>query len=76
VSIPATLRIAAVEEDVILQDFAALEAAKDLVEQRPQCVGFDGIENGSHLGIGWNAVDSVDGAKVVVGITPTLIEGE
>ena len=68
--------VAAVEEDVILQDFASLEAAKDFVEQRPQCVGFDGIENGSHLGIGWNTVDCVDGAEVVVGITPPPIEDE
>ena len=54
-------QVMAVEIDEPFQRLAALQAAKDITEQRPQVVGIDRIEEGPHLGVAGNVVDGVDG---------------
>ena len=66
----------AVQVDERFQGLAALQAAKDVAEQRPQVVGIDRIENGPHLRVAGDVVDAIDGAEVVIGILAALIEGQ
>ena len=68
--------IAAVEKGVSLQGLGPLKAAENLGVGRPQVVGVEGVEDGPHLGIARDAIDAVDGTKVIGGVLATLVEGE
>ncbi len=45
-------------KDVWLKRFPALQLPKDVVKQRPQQIGFEGIENRPHLRVAGNAQDA------------------
>lgn len=69
-------QVTALEIDEAFQGFAALQAAEDVLVQRPHIVGLDGVEYGPHLRVAGNALDAVNGAKVVVGVLAALVEGQ
>ena len=69
--------VIAVQIDERFECLAALQAAEDVLEQRPQVVGIDRVEDGPHLRVAGDvvdAVDAVDGAEVVVGIAAALFK--
>ena len=69
-------QVVAVQIDETFERLAALQATEDLAERGPQARGIDRIENGSHLGVGGDAADPVDGAKVVVGVAAAVVKGQ
>src|SRR5271166_1578326 len=69
-------QVVAVQIDETFERLAALQATEDLAERGPQARGIDRIENGPHLGVGGDAADPVDGAKVVVGVAAAVVKGQ
>ena len=69
-------QVVAVQIDETFERLAALQATEDLAERGPQARGIDRIENGPHLGVAGDAVDSIDGAEVVVGVAAAVVEGQ
>ena len=62
------------EIDHIFQDFAALELSEYGLEGRSQLFAVDVVEEGSHMGIGGNTVDMINGMEIIV--VSSLVEGE
>ena len=68
--------VMAVQIDERFECLAALQAAEDVLEQDPQVVGMDGVEDGPHLRVAGDVVDAVDGAEVVVGIAAAFVKSQ
>jgi len=67
-------QVTAFEEDIRLQDLAALQLAEDILEGRAKAVGVNVVEDGPHLGIAGDGLKAEDSAEVV--IDGTMHEGE
>ncbi len=65
-----------VQIDERFECLAALQAAEDVLEQGPQVVGIDRVEDVPHLRVAGDVVDAVDGAKDVVGIAAALVKSQ
>ena len=65
-----------VQIDEVFQHLAALQATESFAVGGPQVRGIDRIENGPHLGVGGDVVDSRDRAEVVVGVAAAVVEGQ
>ena len=68
--------IVAVEISESFEHLAPLEATEDRAKGSPQACGIDRVENGPHLGVGGNSVDSLDRAEVVVRVAAAVVEGQ
>ena len=69
-------QVMVVQIDETFEHIAALQATEDLAERGSQAGRIDRIENGPHLGVGGDAVDPIDGAKVVVRVAAAVVEGQ
>src|SRR5271157_1385259 len=69
-------QVMVVQIDETFERIAALQATEDLAERGSQADRIDRIENGPHLGVGGDAADPIDGAKVVVRVAAAVVEGQ
>jgi hypothetical protein len=75
-------QVTAFEEDIRLEDLAALQLAEDIPEGRAEAVGVDVVEDGPHLGIAGDGLKAEDAAEVVIdgpmheGEQGRVLEGE
>ncbi len=69
-------QVMVVQIDETFERIAALQATEDLAERGSQAGRIDRIENGPHLGVGGDAADPIDGAKVVGRVAAAVVEGQ
>jgi len=67
-------QVAAIEEDILLQDLTALKLAEEVLEDGAELVGMNVVEDLAHLGVTGDALQAEDRTEVMVEGTAT--EGE
>jgi hypothetical protein len=59
-------QVTALQEEVVLQNLAALQLAEHVTKHRPEVVGVQVVEDGPQLGIAGDGVEAEHRAEVVI----------